>query len=170
MTQELDPTLVETLRRLDHSINVNEDTSIRTRWEYGRRICSYYELKPFGAKKQLPQGVLATLAGELAVHPSEVSARMKCARMYDTEEKLSTVIERFRGEDRLSWWAIKQHGLTDREARKPVTPKTPLQRASDLIENIEPENLDAGDLPLVAQLMETLRRLEANIRDERKAA
>jgi hypothetical protein len=161
MTQKpLDQTLVEKLRRLDDSINANENTSISARWQYGRSICVYHELRPFGEKKQLPKGVLKQLASELDVHLSDVSARMKFARMYDTEEKLSTVIESFR-----SWFAIKQHALSD-TTRTSVPKKTPLQRALDLIRDIEPDTLTKADIPVMAAIVKVLGEFKDSIQAE----
>src|SRR5258708_26255991 len=98
--EPLCPTLLADLRRLDDDINRNEDTSIRARWEYGRKILARYQ-PPESGRKQLPTGVLDAVATELGVCRAEVGARKKFAQVYDTEEKLSTVIESF-----TSWSAI----------------------------------------------------------------
>jgi hypothetical protein len=67
--EPLDPTLVENLRRLDDSVNTQEDTSIRARWDYGRCIRVFYQLRPFGERKQLRKGVLDTAGFEPAFWP-----------------------------------------------------------------------------------------------------
>ena len=168
MTQKpLDPTLLDALRRLDESINASEDTAIRARWDYGHRVCRYYELKPYGEKNQLPKGVLELLASELGVCQSEVSARMKFARVYRTEDQLSTVIE-----SSSSWHDIKQHKLSD-PAKQTGTPRetqAPLQRAWHLLENIEPETLREADLPRIMEMIETLQRHAASVRTGEQVA
>ena len=159
----MDPTLVADLRRLDDAVNADENRSIRTRWEFGRRILAFY-FPPEVTRKQLPKGVLDALSRELRVHRSEVGARMKFAKTYQTEQQLSTVIESFK-----SWSAIKQQALTD-TTRAIGRPKTPLQRASDLIENIEPDTLLDTDCALIDTLISTLQRLRGNIADNQRAA
>ena len=129
------------------------------RSHYGRCIRVFFELRPFGERKQLRKGVLDSLARELGIHRSEVGACMKFAMIYNTEEKLSTVIESYK-----SWSAIKQHALTD-TTRPKARRKTPLRRAFDLIENIAPETLlVAADLSLIDTLIETLRKFATTIK------
>jgi hypothetical protein len=170
MTQELDTTLVASLRQLDTSINSGEDMSVRLRWDYARRILAYY-LPPDTERKQLPKGVLDQLAGELGVCRAEVGARMKFARMYDTDEKLSTVIESFplSGRGAASWSAIKQHALSD-TTRTGVPKKTPFQRAFGPLDNVAPETLTSADLADIVAVFKVLKRHRDSILEQQRKA
>src|SRR3954471_40612 len=95
MSYVVDPTLLDALTRLEDTISTNERTSIQTRWESGRRIIAFY-FPPESKRKALPKGALNEIARQLGVVRSEVGDRMKFFRMYYTEEKLSTVMERFK--------------------------------------------------------------------------
>jgi hypothetical protein len=160
----MDPTLVADLRRLDDAVNADENHSIRARWEFGRRILAFY-LPPESTRKQLPKGVLDALSRELRVHRSEVGARMKFAKTYQTEQQLSTVIESFR-----SWSAIKQQALTD-TTHTSTPKKTPYQRALALLDHVGPETLTPADLPDIVAVFKVLKGHRDSILErQRKAA
>ena len=160
----MDPTtLLADLRRLDASINANEDNSIRDRWEYGRKILAFYLPEGCG-RKQLRKGELDTLARELGVHRSEVGARMKFAKVYQSEEQLSTVIESCP-----SWSAIKQRALSDPSRIKPVSRST-CARLAALVKNIDADTLTADDLTHISYSVGRLNELEARLREVARAA
>jgi hypothetical protein len=146
--------LLGDLKGLESSIQQDEESAIRARWDYGRRICEFYALKPYGENKQLPNGELEKLATALDVDRSEVNARMKFAKVYRTDDELSTVVESFR-----SWSAIKQHGLTDTSRVRPQ-PKTAFRRAFDIVQNIDARMLTADDVALIAPFLAKLAHLE----------
>jgi len=88
--------------RLEKEIRKSDGGGLRARWESGKLMLSDRQ------GKRLPNGALARYAKLLKVHPSELTARMKFAEKFPTEEQLTTVISKFQ-----SWFDIKQKALTD---------------------------------------------------------
>jgi hypothetical protein len=151
----IDPTLRQDLSALETLITKNEGSAIRARWEYGRKILALYA----PGKKQLPNGVLDAIAGDLGAQRSEVSARIKFAKKFPTEAEVSTAIETFG-----SWWAIKQTALTDKPRPKvSKSTRSALQHAFEEVEAIDPATAENDDLALIEEFIALLRRLGANI-------
>ena len=144
------------LHQLEDAVRRSDGDGLRARWESGRCMLT---LK---VGKQLPQGQLDALAKELGVVRSEINARMKFAAKFPTDAEVSTVVESFR-----TWSEIKKHALIDVPRRKPAT--TPqhagkaLQRAIDIVENIDSALLAEADQKLIVTLAEMVRRLKESV-------
>lgn len=110
------------LRRLKDLVNKSEDDGLRARWASGH--CLLTERKG----KLLPRYALAIWAQHLGVHRSELSARMKFAEKYSTEEELSTFIESFK-----TWHAIRTQALIDKPRSKKKVHKYSLMQCSSTL-------------------------------------
>ncbi len=123
------------LRRLEDDITKAEGDGLHARWASGR-----YMLKLREDKKLLPRGVRKTLTKDLGVHPSELTARMKFAATFPTDEELADGISKFK-----SWYAITHQALTTtpRRATKSQTSRFQPMRAA--IDNSDPTLLSEQD-------------------------
>ena len=144
--------VIADLRQLEHAIHKAEGDGLHARWACGR-----YMLQ-LRTGKQLPRGIRATLTGDLGVHSSEVTARMKFAAKFVTEQELATAVSQFG-----TWHALKQHGLTTtpRNAAKPHTSR--LQQVLRFLDNIDGVTLGESDRKVLAQIDELLDRIKASM-------
>ena len=122
-------------------------------WKFGKRLVDLRN-----GKKILQPGVLKEHADREKVHRSELSARMKFADKFPTEEQLSTAVETYK-----SWTAIRQKPLTNRKRKadgnSAATPPT-----DDLA--IPSRDRCTGQL---RRILEQLRRIRTSLEDMRGA-
>jgi geranylgeranyl pyrophosphate synthase len=151
------------LQQIENRIRSSDEDAVHARWESGRHLITLR-----GGKK-FRHGVAAALADTLGVHRSELTARIKFATKFATEEQLTTAISQFR-----CWWAIKQHALTDTPrcgtsaSRPKATPKEQtgsrtLQRVLHLVEDLDPTTFAANDDEVLAQIADQIDRLRIAI-------
>ena len=138
------------IRRADEAA---ERDKIRPRWKFGKRLVDLRN-----GKKILQPGVLKEHADREKVHRSELSARMKFADKFPTEEQLSTAVETYK-----TWTAIRQKPLTNRKRKadgnSAATPPT-----DDLA--IPSRDRCTGQL---RRILEQLRRIRTSLEDMRGA-
>jgi hypothetical protein len=115
---------------------------------------------------------MASLAERLDVHRSELTAGVKFATKYTTEEQLTNAISQFG-----SWFALKQHGLTDtpRVQTKAASDDTTsadvsdglrtLRRVLKLLDNVDPATFDEDDdaEEVLARIADDIARLRVAI-------
>ena len=77
------------VRRLEEAVHKSDGDGVRARWDSGRYMLTLKK------GKQLPRGVLNQLAKTLDVSRAEVTARMKFATKFPTEDELPDVIRKF---------------------------------------------------------------------------
>jgi len=138
------------LQKWEDQINLGDGSAIHARWESGRALVRLRK------GKQLPKGTLALLAVDFGVNRSELTARMKFATKFNTEQELANALGSWR-----TWFAIKQYALTDkpRENQKKKKPAiSPLKRALELIENFEPATADDDDVFVLEVIEACVRR------------
>lgn len=174
------------LRQIEDAIRRSDGDSLRARWRSGQCLLSRRE------GKRLPNGVRELMEGELGLHRTEITARMKFAEKFSDEAALANVISQF-----ASWFDLKQRGLKNSPAddrvvgdgpeaeqhaeaepskgvttrRRSVTPS--LRRMLEFLEDIESADLRDTDLQLLSeiiQLAERHREAAIALVDEREAA
>lgn len=149
-----------TLRELEVAVRERDGGGIRARWEFGRYLLRHRE------NGRLPNGMRAILTTGLHLHPSEITARMKLAEKFATEEALATAISTFG-----TWFNLKQHGLKDGETtRKPPVRRGAaivLKRVCDLLEGIDACDLKDGDDDVLQDILETVRRYRGQLASEK---
>jgi len=139
------------LRKWEDKINKGDGDAIRARWESGRRLV---KLKK---GRQLPKKMLDLLAVHFHVHRSELTARIKFAGKFSTEDELAKVIGSYR-----TWFAIKQYALTDKPRPKKKKPND-LERVLAIVENIDSATLGEGDYELLGQIEAGIKRLKDGV-------
>jgi hypothetical protein len=87
---------------LEDVVIKSDGEGLRARWESGRYMLTLRK------GKQLPNGLRDLLAKELGIGGSELTARMKFAEKYPSEQEVTDAIGKFK-----SWYAITQQALTD---------------------------------------------------------
>jgi hypothetical protein len=122
---------------------------VQARWASGRCLLSLRK------GKQLPKGIREFLQKELRVSGSEVSARMKFADKFDTEEKLSNALETYG-----SWHNIIRDALTTKP-RSDESKKSAFQRILDFANDYDTTKLTDADLALFPAIRAALDRLES---------
>lgn len=139
----------EIVREADKEVNAAEHTGLRARWASGHILLKGRQ----SAGGRLPKGTVKKLTVALSLHPSELTARMKFAEKFQTEEQLTNVISEFK-----TWFAIKQTALTDTPREKKLT--HPLTRIIKLLEKVEADTLNRADLPLLSRIHDLVGQLE----------
>jgi hypothetical protein len=137
---------VAKLREIEKTISDSDGVNIRSRWEFG----SYMLTRIPQGKKQLPNGTLKTLAKEVNVHPSELSARMKFAATCGTEQELSDAVRKFG-----TWYRITHEALI-KKPRESKPPKTATRRVISLLEAFDAVELEADEIPDVKKMLQNV--------------
>lgn len=155
--------------RLEGVIRQTDGDGLRARWESGRFMLTLKK------GKQLPRGVLDALTTKLNVSRAELTARMKFATTFSTDEELANAVRKFR-----TWHEIVQNGLTtnprveetdegegedqeEEDAANKCDQSRQLRRVLAVVEDIDPATLDEGDLELLAQIAEGVRRVQSAV-------
>lgn len=101
---------IERLVRIEERIGDAEGSGLWARWEFGRELVSRRD-----GKSQLPKGLLKAVAEMTGASRPELSARMKFAEMFPTEDELSNAVRTFG-----SWHQIVNVALSPRSEDSPV--------------------------------------------------
>jgi len=114
-----DPREFERLLMLDKSIDANESTALRARWEFGQEMLAARD----GAGR-LPNGYLTQLVERTGKSRSELGRRVQFAAMYPTDEELSHAVGQF-----LSWREVWQSLKEQKDAADniPAAPPAPIE-------------------------------------------
>lgn len=138
-----------TLHELEERVLKGEHDGLRGRWDSGRYLLTLRK------GKLLPRGVRQFLSDSLHVHNSEITARMKFAEKFPTDEALATVISKYR-----TWFNIKQQALTDTpRAQMPRIGRPGLQRMLLTIEELDPAMLTEDSCKLLKQIDNAIHRI-----------
>ena len=134
------------LRHLEDAINHADGDGLRARWESGRYLLKLRE------GSQLPRGMGAVVAKDLSIHRSELTARMKFAAKFQTEDQLANAISTYR-----TWFAIKQQGLTTTHRVQKAKPSA-LLRVLAVIENLDYGTLIPQDCEVLSKIADAVQR------------
>jgi hypothetical protein len=158
------------LERLEDAVRRSDKDGVRARWESGRHLLT------LRGGKRYRRGELAALSKGLGVHRSELTARVKFATKFSTDEALTNVISQFG-----TWFAIKQQALTDTPREQAPTESEPedeettnspgehqtgsrsLQRVLTMVENLDPATFGEDDDDVLALIAERIERLREAI-------
>lgn len=106
---------IERLVRIDQSIDENESSALRARWEFGKQMLAARD-----GKGRLPNGYLAELVERTGKSRDELSKRARFAERYPTESEMYNAVLQFG-----SWHQIANNLKAEKDAADNVPVEPP---------------------------------------------
>jgi hypothetical protein len=154
-TGPLDSPWGNDLRTIEKRIKDGEASSIKARWESGRKLIVLRK------GKKLPEGLLDEAAAALSVNRIELQRRVRLADRFPTDIELCHAVTQWP-----SWHAMVKDGLTVKrqEKKPPVAPEVAefrqqTRRTATLYRKLNPADLAVKDLEALEQLRDEIDRL-----------
>lgn len=153
-TDELPPTFVGRLKRIEQRIQSTEGDGLRARWEFGRLVLEGRQ------GKKLPKGELDAIVKATAISRLEVQRRLRFASRYESDEALCHAMTQWP-----TWFQMVRDGLTQKRKakarQKSVSPA--LRQLSKALPKVGASTLTEADLKAVDAIFEQIQRIYAEL-------